>query len=237
MTHVHSPLREHRVCIVLAIAAGAAAAVVWFGMPHSRDIPNVGVLLIKLVPFVLAVEAIARMALGERARRIVAAVAMPVCFLVYFGNFVPRMFFANNQGASIYYLLLTVTPFLILSMVLAYRLGGGSSGMTRRLGYAMILLQLSGLEDLAYITLNPQTDPEFTSIPAVWTWADHMTVFLGRPLTKNEAFVFIAIHVVLAVLVLVLPDRFWRRLIGRTERAAARPVPDAVSPVDRMESV
>jgi hypothetical protein len=39
---------------------------------------------------------------------------------------------------------LTLTPFLILALVLAYRLGGGSPGMVRRLGYAMILLQLSG---------------------------------------------------------------------------------------------
>lgn len=231
-------MREHRVFIVLTAAAVVAAAAVWFGMPHTREIPNLGVLLIKLVPFVLAVEAIANMTLRDRIRRIVATIAIPVCFLVYFGNFVPRMFFANNQGKSIYYLLLTVTPFLILSMVLAYRLGGGSSGMCRRLGYAMILLQLSGLEDLAYITLNPQTDPEFTSIPAVWTWADHMTVFLGRPLTKNEAFVFIAIHVVLAILVLVLPDRFWRRLIGRgASRPVRDPAPEPVAPVDRMESV
>lgn len=236
MARVSTQLREHCVFIVLTVAAAVAAAGVWFGLPHSREIPNVGVLLLKLVPFVLAVEAIAAMTLGERTRRIVAAAAIPVCFLVYFANFVPRMFFANNQGASIYYLLLTVTPFLILSMVLAYRLGGGSSGMARRLGYAMILLQLSGLEDLAYITLNPQTDPKFTSIPAVWDWADHMTVFLGRPLTKNEAFVFIAIHVLLAVLVLVLPDRFWRRLTGRPTREPAHsgPVPE---PVSRMESV
>ena len=236
MPRVRTTLREHRAFIVLTAAAIVAAAGVWFGMPHSKQIPNVGVLLVKLVPFVLAVEAIAWLRLGERARRIAALAVIPVCFLVYFGNFVPRIFFENNRGNSIYYLLLTVTPFLILSMVLAYRLGGGSSGMSRRLGYAMILLQLSGLEDLAYITLNPQTDPEFTSIPAVWTWADHMTVFVGRPLTKNEAFVFIAIHVVLAVLVLTLPDRFWRRLIGRAERepASAGPVPEAAS---RMESV
>jgi hypothetical protein len=235
MARVHSLLREHRVFIVLTAAAIAAAAVVWFAMPHTREIPNVGVLLVKLLPFVLAVEAIARMTLGERTRRIVAAVAIPICFLIYFANFVPRIFFAHNQGQSIYYLLLTVTPFLILSMVLSYRLGGGASGMTRRLGYAMLLLQLSGLEDLAYIKLNPQTDPDFISIPAVWTWADHMSVFLGRPLTKNEAFVFIAIHVVLAVLVLALPDRFWRKLISPLRRAGRAPArPD---PVPEMESV
>jgi hypothetical protein len=99
--------------------------------------------------------------------------------------------------------------------------------MSRRLGYAMLLLQLSGVEDLAYLTVNNHTDPEWTPIPQVWTWADHMTVFVGRPLMKNEAFVFIAVHVFIAVLVLALPDRFWRRLVPRRPVAAAEePVPE-----------
>jgi hypothetical protein len=234
MTSARSTLREHRSFIILTIAAFVAAAGVWFGLPHSREIQNLGELLLKLVPFVLAVEAIAHMRLSDRVRRALALAAVPVCFLVYFTNFVPRIFFENGQGRSVYFLLLTVTPFIILSLVLAYRLGGGSGGMARRLGYAMILLQLSGLEDLAYLTVNPHTDPEWTSIPAVWEWADHMTVFVGRPLTKNEAFVFIAIHVVLALLILTLPDRFWRRMISRRQRPVTEPDP---APARRMESV
>ena len=59
-----------------------------------------------------------------------------------------------------------------------------------------------------------QVDPRFWPIPEVWTWASHMTVFLGHPPTKAEAFGFIGVHLVLAGLVLFLPGRAvakWRR--------------------------
>src|SRR5262245_30206731 len=219
---------------VLAACGLAAAAYVWFGLPHERHIANVGVLLFKLVPFVLALEAVAALRVSPAARRVAALVAIPVCFLVYFGYFVPRVFFEDGRGDGVYYLLLTLTPFLILSFALAFRLGGGPAGLVRRLGYALILLQLSGIEDLAYIKVNPQTDPDWMSVPDVWTWADHITVFLGHPATKEQAYVFIAVHVVLAIAVLALPNRFWQWAFGgllgrvlrrRTEPAAAGPEP------------
>ncbi|MGX7826270.1 hypothetical protein ACTG9Q_14370 [Actinokineospora sp. 24-640] len=220
-----SAFRSHRVFLVLTVAAFAAAAAVWFGFPHEKELPSLWVLLVKLIPFVLAVEAIAAMDLAEVVRRRIALAAIPVCFLVFFTYFVPKIFF----GEGVYYLILTLTPFLILSFVLAYRLGGGTGGTVRRLGYACLLLQLSGLEDLAFLTINPHTDPKWTPIPEVWSWADHMTVRVGHELTKNEAFVFIGVHVVLAVLVLTLPDRFWRRLLPRrAPRAERRPEPETV---------
>lgn len=206
-----SVFRTHRTFIVLTALALAAAAAVYFGFPHEKELPNIWVLLAKLAPFVLAVEAIAAANLSAKVRRGIALAAIPICFLVYFTFFVPQIFF----GEGVYYLVLMLTPFLILSFVLAWRLGGGSGGMARRLGYACILLQLSGLEDLAFLTINPHTDPKWTPIPEVWTWADHMTVRVGHELTKNEAFVFIGVHVVLAILVLTLPDSFWRRIVGR----------------------
>ncbi|TDP93895.1 hypothetical protein [Labedaea rhizosphaerae] len=243
MTLVQQRRRGQLKFIVLLVAALAAAGGVWFGMPHEKAIPNIGILLVKLVPFVLAVEAIAAMNLSARVRRGIALAALPVCFLVYFGYFVPKIFFsASGEGTeSPYYYVLTLTPFLILAMVLAFRLGGGSGGTSRRLGYAMILLQLSGIEDLAFLTINNHTDPKWTPIPEVWAWADHMTVFLGHPLTKYQAFAFIAIHVVLALLILTLPASLFRRFTRRNGAATAEdsaPVeaapeaaaPDAVAP-------
>lgn len=232
MTSVRAGLRGQLLFVLLAVAALGAAAAVWFAMPHEKRIPNVGVLLIKLVPFVLALEAIAVLRLSATAARRIALAAIPVSFLVYFCYFVPRVFFESGNGNSIYYLLLTLTPFLILALVLAFRLGGGSGATARRLGYAMILLQLSGVEDLAYLTVNPHTDPQWTPIPAVWTWADHMTVFLGRPLTKNEAFVFIGVHVVLALLILLLPNSFWRRVTGRGRQDTSTPAAEEPAPAE-----
>jgi hypothetical protein len=44
-----------------------------------------------------------------------------------------------------------------------------------------------------------------------------MTVRIGHPPTRNEAFAFIAVHVAAAVLVLALPGRFVRA-VGRRLR-------------------
>jgi hypothetical protein len=213
--------RRHLPFALLAAAAAAAAAFVWFAMPHDREVKALWVLLVKLLPFVLATEAVARLDLAAPARRKLAVVALPVAFLVYLCFFVPRMFFFGDDGPTLYYYVLTLTPFVILSLVLAYRLGGGQAGGVRRLAYAMLLLMLSGLEDLAFLTVNPHTDPRWTPIPEVWSWASHMTVFLGHPPTRLEAYGFIAVHVVLAGLVLFLPGRALRAIrlpVGRARR-------------------
>jgi hypothetical protein len=60
-----------------------------------------------------------------------------------------------------------------------------------------------------------------------------MTVFLGHPLTKAQAFVFIGIHVILAALVLFLParavtgpaGRLLRRVRDRRGPAMVEPAP------------
>ncbi|MBM7773626.1 hypothetical protein JOD54_003830 [Actinokineospora baliensis] len=221
MAETGTGLRAHRTFIIITALAFAAAGAVWFGFPHQKSIPNIWVLLAKLVPFVLAVEAIAAMRFSVATKQLIARVAVPLCFLVYFAFFVPQIFFAAANEKSFYYLVLTLTPFLILALTLSHRLGGGTPGGARRLGYAMIVLQLSGLEDLAFLTINPHTDPAWTPIPEVWTWADHMTVRLGHPATKYEAFALIIVHVVVAVLILTLPDRVWRKLVGRGKTAQA----------------
>jgi hypothetical protein len=206
--------------LVLAALALATAAWIWLALPHEREVRSLWVLLVKLVPFVLAVEAIAELEPAWLRRLPLARLAIPAAFLVYFCYFVPRIFFNAGDATfeRLYYLVLTLTPFLILALVLAYRLGGGAAATVRRLAYAMLLLMLSGLEDLAYIKVNPHTDPAWQQIPEVWTWAHHMTVFVGHPLTRNQAFAFIAVHVVLALLVLFLPATAFRRPLARLGR-------------------
>jgi hypothetical protein len=215
--------------LVLAALALAAAAWTWLALPHEREVRSLWVLLVKLVPFVLATEAIAELQPAWLRRLPLARLAIPAAFLVYFCVFVPKIFFNAGDATfeQLYYLVLTLTPFLILALVLAYRLGGGAAGTVRRLAYAMLLLMLSGLEDLAYIKVNPHTDPAWQQVPEVWTWAHHMTVFVGHPLTRNQAFAFIAIHVVLALLVLFLPaTAVSRPLAWLTRRGTAHGAAD-----------
>ena len=204
--------RANAVTLLATVAAAALGAVVWFTMPHEHDITSIWVFLFKLLPFAAGAVAVAYLDL-EWARRLRLPILLPpLCFLVFFALFVPRMFFVARQpGSELYYTILTLTPFIILSLALSYRLGGGRRSVTLRLCGAMLLLQLSGLEDLAFLTINHQTDPRFTPMPHVWFWADHMKVFLGHYPTRNEAFAFIAVHVVLAGLVLLWPGSLLRR--------------------------
>jgi hypothetical protein len=216
-------LRANRVTLVAgAIAVGLGAAVA-LGMKPSRDLTSLWVLLCKLAPFVAASIAIAWLDV-DRARRLrLHLIAPPLCFLVFFTYFVPQIFYYHNVGNFdlLYYTILVLTPFVILSLVLSARLGGASTSTVLRLAIAMLLLQLSGIEDLAYVT-NATRHGLMNGIPKVWTWADHITVFIGHPPTRNEAYAFIAVHVILAVLVLALPARY----VTVAARRAARREPE-----------
>jgi hypothetical protein len=87
--------------------------------------------------------------------------------------------------------------------------------MVRRMAWAMLLLMISGIEDLTFLLVNDHTDPRFTSIPDRWEWATHMRVRLGFYPTKYQAYAFIAVHVLAALAVLVAPVPRRRRRSGR----------------------
>jgi hypothetical protein len=76
---------------------------------------------------------------------------------------------------------------------------------------------LSGAEDTMFWVLRGMP------IPQRWTWASHINVFFGHAVTRNTAFGFMAVHLALAALILLLPDRLWTAL--RPARRAAGPVP------------
>jgi hypothetical protein len=203
------------VTIVTGTIAVVLAGIVWFGMPHGREIESLWLFLFKLTPFAAAGVAIAWLDLRWAHRLRLQLVLIPVSFLAFFCLFVPRIFFYRSiPGAEHYYTILTMVPFIILAFVLAYRLGGGPRSTTLRLCAALIVLQLSGLEDLAFFVTNPHPGG-WASIPAVWDWANHIRVRLGHYPTRDEAYVFIVAHVTLALVVLFLPGRALRGLAGR----------------------
>jgi hypothetical protein len=212
-------VRDNRVTLVFGALAVLLAAVIWFGLPHDREVSSWWMLLFKLTPFAAASIAVAWMDVDWARRLRLHLFALPACFLVFFCFFVPKLFFYSTQEdgfPAMYYHMLTLVPFIILSLVLAYRLGGGSRSGVLRVAFALMLLQLSGVEDLAFLTVNDHpAGSKYASIPDVWDWASHMTVFIGHPPTKNQAFAFIAVHVVLALLVLFLPGRAVRGLLRR----------------------
>ncbi len=218
--------RANATTLALVLLALVLAGIIWSAVPHQHKITSVWLFLFQLTPFMAAAGAIAWLDVGWARRLNMHLYLVPAAFLAMFCFFVPRIFFyAGRDSDQLYYHMLTLVPLIILSLCLSYRLGGGTRNGTLRLGGALLLLQLSGLEDLAYIKVNPQTSPAFQHVPDVWTWAYHMSVFIGHAPTKYQAYTFIAIHVILALLVLFLPGRvvasLWRRRGGPVAAAVA----------------
>jgi hypothetical protein len=210
-------LASNRVALVAGAIATVLAAAVYFGLPHSRDLTSLWMLLAKLMPFVAAAIAVAYIDLAWAQRLRLHLILPPLCFLAFFAYFVPKILFYGNVGADfgqLYYTVLIMVPFVILALALSARLGGASRSTVLRLAFGMLIIQLSGIEDLAFLTVNDLSGTDYATIPDVWIWADHMTVRLGHPPTKYEAFAFIIVHLILAVLVFTVP--------GRAVRAVAR---------------
>ncbi|MEU7002204.1 hypothetical protein [Nonomuraea sp. NPDC046570] len=212
--------RANRVALLAGVVALAAAGAVRFVLPYERELTSLWLFLAKLVPQIAAIVAIAWLDV-EWARRLrLHLVAMPAIFLAFLLYFVPKTFMTARDMAAelatfedLYLHVVVFVPFLIVALVLVYRIGGGTREGVLRTGAAMTILHVSGLEDLVAVSMNSQLD----AIPEVWDWAHHITVRIGHAATKYEAYAFIAAHVVAAILALTLPRRLFRR------RSTSRP--------------
>ncbi|MFI6536150.1 hypothetical protein ACIBHY_27130 [Nonomuraea sp. NPDC050547] len=213
-------IRANRVTLLAGALAVALAGVVRFVLPYEQEITSLWGFLVKLTPQLAAIVAIAWLDV-EWARRLrLHLLAIPAVFLAFLLYFVPKTFMAamdieDKSGTfeDLYLHVVVFVPFLIVALLLAYRLGGGSREGVLRTGLAMSILHVSGLEDLVAVSMNRRLD----AIPEVWGWADHITVRIGHPATKYEAYAFIAAHVVAALLVLFVPRRWLRRRSPRPE--------------------
>ena len=209
--------------LVLGGLALASAAYVELALPKQQAMSNAWVLVAHLIPFVFGTETIAALRPEWFAGRRWHELVQVAGFAAVFCYFVPRMFDRELAGDfdHFYYLMLTLVPFLILVFALQSRLGGAPAATIRRASYACLLIMLSGSEDAMFWILRHKP------IPRHWTWASHINVVIGRVATRNEAFAFIAVHLILAGLVVFLPDRFWAGLAARFGRSGGGGVPEA----------
>jgi hypothetical protein len=217
--------RDNRVALPLGALAVALAALVRFVIPYEREISSVWMLLVKVTPQLAALACVAWLDVAWARRLRLHLVALPAIFLGFLCYFVPATFMTaldmvdgTAEFEDLYLHVVVFVPFIMIALALAYRIGGGSREGVLRVGAAMTILQLSGLEDLVAVMLNSRLD----GIPEVWDWAHHITVRLGHVATRNEAYAFIAVHVVLAVLALAVPRRLFTAL-GRRLRPGRRP--------------
>ncbi|MER7368210.1 hypothetical protein [Nonomuraea wenchangensis] len=217
-------IRANLVTLVMGVVAVALAGLVRFVLPYEQDITTLWGFLVKLTPQLAAIVAVAWLDV-ETARRLrLHLVVLPALFLGFLLYFVPATFIramdiedGSGTFEDLYLHVVVFVPFLIVALLVAYRLGGGSREGVLRTGAAMSILHVSGLEDLVAVSMNRRLD----GIPEVWAWADHITVRIGHPATKVEAYAFIAAHVVAALLVLFLPRSLFRRLSRRRDRRPA----------------
>jgi hypothetical protein len=220
-------VRANRVSLLALVVAVGLAAAVYLSTPRGHGLSSLWVLLFSLTPFAAATVAIAWLDQPWARRLRLPLILPPLCFLIFFAVFVPYVFvlFGRNDFDryydDLYNAQLMVVPFVILALVLSIRLGGGSRSTVVRLAAAMLLLQLSGIEDLAVLLIRDLGEPNPRPIPQVWDWADHMAVRLGHHPSKYEAYVFIAVHLAAAVAVLAVPGRLVRGT-GRRLRSALR---------------
>lgn len=200
--------RANRVTLLAGLVAVALAGLVRFVLPYEQEITSVWSFLVKLTPQLAAIVAIAWLDV-EWARKLrLHLLAIPAVFLGFLLYFVPKTFMLaldmeDKSGSfpDLYLHVIVFVPFLIVGLLLAYRIGGGSTEGVMRTGLAMSVLHVSGLEDLVAVSINRRVD----GIPELWGWADHITVRLGHVATRTEAYVFIGVHVVVALLLLFYP--------------------------------
>lgn len=214
---------------IASVGLGLLAGVSAFAVHHwvSNDVQSLGSFLFALVPFVLAIEAVAWFPLAWTRPRWIAPACVALLFLVAMGGFAPLMFGAvvDNDFDRFYSIIRVLMPFIIVAMVAALRLGGARGSTVRRGGYAALLIMLSGIEDLMFQVWRGN------EIPDSWDWAEHMTVRLGHVASQNEAFGFIAVHLLLALLVVVVPWplRSRNRTEDPAESRSANPVVPATT--------
>lgn len=191
--------------IGFGIAAVAIGLFAIFALPADREVKSLGIFLFKLLPFILAALSISLfdVSLLERFNG-VKIVAVYACFALFFFFYIPKLFFdvAFNDASNTYYMTLLITPMMILCFAIVFRLGGGSTGNTLRIAYGSLALMLSGLEDLMFLTINPHAPGgRYNPIPEVWDWASHIKVRIGHYPSKEEAFIFIGVHILIALFI------------------------------------
>lgn len=196
-------IKEWHISIGSLIAAMLLTLLVLNWGEHKTEVTSVWVMIVKILPYLFAVLFIGYFP-KEWFKPRWQILLILLSFACMFCFFVPTQFFAywTKDWDKFYLTTQMYVPFIILSLAFAYRLGGGKTREILVIGIVFILFMISGIEDLAYILVNPHTDPEFVNIPEEWWWASHMTARVGRVLTKNEAFVFIGVHFLIIIVIL-----------------------------------
>jgi hypothetical protein len=198
----------------IALSIGVAGfAIAWLATPHAREIEATWQFVVKLVGFACLCAAIA---FFPTASRRLPYWLLIVPFIFFTGYVIPRIswFYYGDvdraQGDNFYtHVYLLLYPGIVLTVVAAYRLGGGTSGRCLKIGFSGVLILLSGFLDIMWFVANP------VALPAVID-APHIALITGGPISFRGALVFMAVHIPIIVGLNLLPLDRW---IDRYSRA------------------
>ncbi|GAB3136771.1 hypothetical protein GCM10027258_11470 [Amycolatopsis stemonae] len=202
--------RRQWLWLVAAVPAVVTALLIMVVLPPDQTLDNVGDWAFKLCPFAFAVLTVSLFPRGRFGPAlIVFAVFVYMSYLDT--ELVMRVQdFARSPDQDfqpVYQFELFVTTFIVLFALLAYRLGGGRTANVLKVGVASILVVISGVNDLTFWAVNDVWAAG--TKPTELKWASHMIVFLGGPPSVPAAVAFMAVHLVLAAIVVALPVGRW----------------------------
>jgi hypothetical protein len=204
---------RRRLWVVFAAAGLVGSLAVWVFLPHEWEIENAWIPLVKVGIFVCLCLAIALFPNRSRYGYLLATLPL----LVFLGFILPRVSYyvfhdaaldgtQAREAYTVLYLLLY--PGIVLSIALAYRLGGGSPGRVLKVALLGVVLIFSGFLDFLYPLVTPKPIPDVVE-------ANHIRIFLGHFPSYREVGFFLLAHVpVLAGIILLPLDRWLARLTG-----------------------
>ncbi|MBB3664224.1 MULTISPECIES: hypothetical protein [Prauserella salsuginis group] len=197
--------------VVPTVPAAVLALLIMVVLPPDQTLDNVAEWAFKLSPFAFAVVAVAllpkwRAAPGLLLLGVIGYMAYIDTEMVMRIQEFGRNAEQDGSFEPVYQFELFITTFIVLFMLLAYRLGGARTANVLKTGVAAILVVVSGLNDLTFWALNDVWAAG--SRPSELPWASHIIVFTGVP-SVATAVVFMVVHVVLAAVVIALPVGRW----------------------------
>ncbi|GLY35872.1 hypothetical protein Amsp01_018960 [Amycolatopsis sp. NBRC 101858] len=202
--------RRQWLWLVAAVPAVVTTLLIMVVLPPDQTLDNVGDWAFKLCPFVFAVLTVSLFPRGRFGP------ALLVFAVFVYMSYLDTELVMRVQGFArspdqdfqpVYQFELFVTTFIVLFALLAYRLGGGRTANVLKVGIASILVVISGVNDLTFWALNDVWAAG--TKPTELKWASHMIVFLGGPPSVPAAVAFMAVHLVLAAIVVALPVGRW----------------------------
>lgn len=215
MINTLKPLMAKYLWIVFSILGLVGFLIVWYCMPHKGEIDSIWQVVFKLLMFLFIVLAVAFFPNKFKARYLL--LILP--FFIFTGYLIPRItYFAfraipmkliPDAHLELYTLLFVmVFPAIVMTVCMAYRLGGGTPGNVIKIAFSAVIILFSGWLDFMWYTINP------VEIPERIVYAHHIEVIIGHFPTYVETIIFAAAHIPLLVILNVLPLDKWIAKIG-----------------------